>query len=259
MSARIRGRVRVTVQAALLSAILGLPRIGAAQAHTGAVRGVVKDNAGATIADVEVVAIRAGISTRTDYRGRFLLSALARGATDLSVRRIAYEPVVISVDIPEADTAEIEIRLGDVSQTLPAVVVKGQAERKRVLEEFEARRKSGVGHFITRAEIEKRHPLLLSDMVRSIPGAAIVPVENGRPVLRFARSHDSSCPPQYFVDGIRVTGFNIDDVQPGDVEGVELYAGPAGLPPQFNQLYGTTVCGTVAIWTRIPGNDPARP
>jgi hypothetical protein len=46
---------------------------------------------------------------------------------------------------------------------------------------------------------------------------------------------------------------------PVDVEGVELYAGPAGLPPEFNQLYGTTACGTVAIWTRLPGNPPAKP
>ena len=221
-------------------------------------RGVVKDSAGAAIADVEVLAIRAGISTRSDGAGRFLLSSLARGPTDLSVRRIAYAPVVVSVDVPETDTVDIEIRLGSASQSLPAVIVKGRADRKRALEEFESRRKSGVGHFITRADIEKRHPLLLSDMVRSIPGATIVLVENGRPALRFARAQ-SGCPPQYFVDGIRVTGFNIDDVQPGDVEGVELYAGPAGLPPEFNQLYGTTVCGTVAIWTRIPGNDPGKP
>lgn len=252
------GRTLAIAGASLLSAILALPSAAAAQHHTGAVSGLVRDSAGTRIQGVEVVALRAGSTTRTDSAGRFLLAALPAGSADLSLRRIAYEPVVISVDVPESDTTEIEITLGGAAQSLAAVVVNDRAERTRSLVEFESRRKTGVGHFITRAEIEKRHPLRLSDMVRTIPGAAIVPAENGRPVLRFARSHNA-CPPQYFLDGLRVSGFNIDDVPPGDVEGVELYAGPAGLPPEFNQLYGTTVCGTVAIWTRIPGNAPAKP
>src|SRR5512138_3138115 len=226
----VRGVCGVTGAVVVFLTILALPGAAAAQRRTGAVSGLVKDSAGTPIHNVEVVALRSGKSIRTDTSGRFILSGLPSGATDLGIRRIAFEPVVVNV----------------------------HAEHVRLLAEFEARRKNGVGHFITRAQIEKRHPLFLSDMVRSIPGAAIVPAENGRPVLRFARSHNS-CPPQYFLDGLRVTSFNIDDVSPGDVEGVELYAGAAGLPPEFNQLYGNTICGTVAIWTRIPGNAPAKP
>ena len=44
--------------------------------------------------------------------------------------------------------------------------------------------------------------------------------------LRSRRAR-SNCPPQFFVDGIQATGFSIDDMPPGDVEGVELYAGAA--------------------------------
>jgi hypothetical protein len=59
---------------------------------------------------------------------------------------------------------------------------------------------------------------------------------------------------------MQVSGYSIDDMPPGDVEGVELYAGAAGLPPEFNRMRGTTICGTVAIWTRIPGGgDPGKP
>jgi len=102
--------------------------------------------------------------------------------------------------------------------------------------------------------------LLLSDMMRIIPGTTILTGENGRTALRFARVGRSNCPPQFFVDGMQVTGYSIDDMPPGDVEGVELYAGAAGLPPEFNRMRGTTICGTVAIWTRIPGGgDPGKP
>ena len=44
----------------------------------------------------------------------------------------------------------------------------------------------------------------------------------------------------------------VDDFPATDVEAMELYFGPATTPVQFSQ--GAIVaCGTVVIWTRIPG------
>jgi hypothetical protein len=51
-----------------------------------------------------------------------------------------------------------------------------------------------------------------------------------------------------------VSGFNIDDMMPGDVEGIELYAGPSVVPPQFNNPRSSVNCGLVLIWTRVPGS-----
>ena len=73
--------------------------------------------------------------------------------------------------------------------------------------------------------------------MRMVPGVRIVPLDNGRSALRFARNPRANCPPQYFVDGIPTSNFDIDEVLPGDVEGVELYPGSAGVPPQFNRFY----------------------
>ena len=73
--------------------------------------------------------------------------------------------------------------------------------------------------------------------------------------LRFARNPRGNCPPQYFVDGIPASNFDIDEVLPGDVEAVELYSGAAGVPPQYNRFNGTSICGTILIWTRIPGKE----
>jgi hypothetical protein len=61
------------------------------------------------------------------------------------------------------------------------------------------------------------------------------------------------CPPQYYVDGIMLTGYNIDDMPVSDVEAIELYSGIAGLPAEYARARGNRDCGTVAIWTRIPG------
>lgn len=231
----------------------------AAQTPGGAIAGVVRDSSGAPIANVEVTAIKIAKVVRTDTAGRFVLSRLPSGSTDFTFRRLAYAPVVLSIEVPPEDTTDVEVTLGVTALQLTGMVVQDHAAQIRVWEAFETRRKQGIGHFVTRGEIEKRHPLALSDMMRTIPGAVIIPGDNGRTALRFARVGRSNCPPQFFVDGMQVTGFSIDDMPPGDVEGVELYAGAAGLPPEFNRMRGTTICGTVAIWTRIPGGEPTKP
>jgi hypothetical protein len=45
----------------------------------------------------------------------------------------------------------------------------------------------------------------------------------------------------------------VDDIGIHDVEALELYRGPAGLPPEFNDRLGRPNCGAIVIWTRLPG------
>src|SRR5262249_26101003 len=115
----------------------------------------------------------------------------------------------------------------------------------------------GFGHFVTREQIEARNPSNLSDLMRLIPGTRLTQSRvGGTSTLRFNRATmgpGRDCPPQYWVDGIKSWALNIDDIRPQDVEGIELYSGPSSLPPQFNTKEGSTVCGVVLIWTRIPG------
>lgn len=226
-----------------------------AQQRLGAVSGVVKDSGGTALSNVEVKVMRSGRTVRTDSAGHFLLAAIPAGNADIGFRRVAFEPVIVSLQIPTDDTTDVEIRLGGITALLPAVIVNDHVERSKVLEQFEARRRLGVGYFVTRADIERRRPNALSEYMRMVPGVRIVMLDNGRSALRFARNPSAKCPPQYFVDGIPASNFDIDEVLPGDVEGVELYAGAAGVPPQFNRFFGTTICGTILIWTRIPGKE----
>ena len=226
-----------------------------AQPRVGAVSGVVTDSGGNTLSNVEVMVMRSGRAVRTDSAGHFMLAAIPAGPNDIGFRRVAYEPVIVSLRIPADDTTDVEVHLGGITPLLPAVIVNDRVERSKVLEQFEARRKLGVGHFVTRGDIERRRPNALSDYMRMVPGVRIVMLDNGRTALRFARNPRGNCPPQYFVDGIPTSNFDIDEVLPGDVEGVELYAGAAGVPPQFNRFNGTSICGTILIWTRIPGKE----
>ena len=61
-----------------------------------------------------------------------------------------------------------------------------------------------------------------------IPGARLIPMRNGsQAALRFNRAQmgGRDCPPQYWVDGVKAYGLNIDDIIPQDVEGIEIYEG----------------------------------
>ena len=235
-----------------IGSLAALATPAGAQRKTGTLAGIVRDDAGAPIANVEVVAVKHAVTARTDSVGRFLLAALPAGALDLTFRRLAFEPVIVTIDLPADDTTDVEVKLTVVAQRLTGVVVNDRAPKKRVLEGFENRRRQGIGYFVTRAQIEKRDPRLLSDMLRMIPGTILIAGEAGRITLRFTRSA-RNCPPQFFVDGIQASGMGIDDIAPGDVEGVEIFAGAAGLPSEYGRMRSTSNCGTVLIWTRIPG------
>lgn len=238
-----------------LAGFLALPPRAGAQRRTGVVVGQVKDPAGAAIPDVEITAIGNAATVRSDTAGEFTLAGVPAGSVELSFRRLAFEPVHLALAVQPDDTTEVEVTLSVVAQRLKGVLVLADADRRRILEAFEARKKMGVGYFITRADIVKRNPMMLSDMVRMVPGAHLVPTNFGRIALRFARTGRNDCPPQFYVDGVPVSNFSIDEMPPGDVEGMELYPGAAGVPPEYNRVQSTVSCGTVIIWTRIPGND----
>src|ERR1700759_2500008 len=248
--------MRASVSAAVISLVVA--SVATAQVRPGGVSGIIKDSLGLPIPDVEVSDLAAGKAVRSDSAGHFLLADVPSGNVDISFRRLAYAPVVLLITIPPADTTEVQVVLGVIAQQLKGMIVQAHPDQLRQLVAFEARRKRGIGHFITRAQIEDRHPLVLSDMLRTIPGAILINADNGRTSVRFSRVARNNCPPQFFVDGVEVTGFSIDDMPPGDVEGVELYAGAAGLPPEYNRVYGTSICGTVIIWSRIPSTAKAK-
>jgi hypothetical protein len=226
-----------------------------AQKAPGAVEGTVIDPNGKPIRDVEVT-IATQPPIRSDSLGKFFVAGIEPGDHELRVRRLAFAPAVVKVEVESEDTVDVTITLSVVAQQLNAVLVHGTVARARALWQFEERRRRGFGHFITRSEIEDRHPLFMSDMVRRVPGARLSPSYGGRSVLRFTRAlmgGGRDCPPQYWIDGVMAYGYNIDDIQPGDVEGVEFYAGVSVIPPEFNNPRSNAACGVVVIWTRIPG------
>lgn len=236
--------------------VLLLPAFASVSAQSvGAISGTVRDSAGKPIPGVEVVVLQHKGAVHSDSLGDFRLVDVPAGKRQLHFRRLGFAPKSMDTVITDGSTLALTVTLDVTATEIEGMTVEEVARKRQLLADFYDRSASGFGHFITRDQIEKRNPMNLSDMMRLIPGARLVPMRfGGQATLRFNRaSGGRDCPPQYWVDGVKAYGLNIDDVTPQDVEGIEVYEGASTVPPQFNTREGTTICGVVLIWTRIPG------
>ena len=69
---------------------------------------------------------------------------------------------------------------------------------------------------IITARVYLIRPELQTGKVRvTVQEVAIVLADNGRTTVRFSRVARNNCPPQFFVDGVQVSGFSIDDMPAG--------------------------------------------
>ena len=245
------GRVRLIVSVLLLPALSSL----ASAQSVGAISGTIRDSAGAPIPGVEVVLLQRPGAVYSDSLGVFRFANVPTGKRALHFRRLGFEPKSLDADIAQDKTLALSVTLDPFATEIEGMNVEELTRRRQLLSDFYDRKSRGFGHFITRDEIEKRSPMNLSDMMRMVPGAKLVPIQGtSMAALRFNRAQTGrDCPPQYWVDGVKAYALNIDDIIPSDVEGIEIYPGASTVPPQFNTREGTTICGVVLIWTRIPG------
>jgi len=221
----------------------------------GAIRGTIKDSTGIPIPGVEIVLLQGHSAVYSDSLGVFRFANIPSGKRALHFRRLGFSPKSLEADVTEGTTLALAVVLEAYATEIEGMTVEEATRRRQMLSDFYDRSSRGFGHFVTREQIEKRNPMNLSDMMRMIPGARIVPLRgSSQATLRFSRAQGTrDCPPQYWVDGVKAWNLNIDDIVPQDVEGIEIYSGASTVPPQYNTREGTTICGVVLIWTRVPG------
>lgn len=207
----------------------------------------------------------------TDDEGAFLLHSVPPGRFNLEVQHSAYQDLTSpDWEVGPADSLSVILRVDLEVIPLAPLEVVSRSTRGAVLEAFRFRMERGLGHFITREEIERRDPIAVSDLLREVPGVRVEGGGRGRGRVSIGRAlQHRPCPVQLFVDGILanreaslptggmggLAGPVVDDfVLPNDVEGIEIYRGLAGVPAEF--VTPQAECGVVAIWTRRA--DPRR-
>lgn len=213
----------------------------------------VSDTSDTPLADADVLIPSLGMRGRSDATGRVVVSALPSGHYLVIARRFGFLPDSQHMHLRAADTdAVVRFRLRTSAYVLDTARIESAALRDKMVD-FERRRATGRGTFITRDDIERRNPMTVADLLRTVRGLA-VRTSGGRAEVRFVRANTrvdgADCPPEMWIDGVRAFGATVDEFDPGEVEGIELYRGLGQIPAEY--LSRTAGCGLVMIWTRSP-------
>jgi iron complex outermembrane receptor protein len=222
-----------------------------AWAQRGVLRGVVADSSGAPIESADVAIVALHRLTRTDDRGRFSLTELPLEQIELSVRRLGYAPKSFRIIVKPGASDSTLVTLAELPDVLAGMSATAQRARLEI-EQFYRRRARGPGTFFTRDEIEDRHAINTSDVLRMAPGIQVVRTAAGNGIRFTSTSGRRNCSPLIWLDGQKAPGMEIDQIPVRDIEGIELYQGASTTPVQFSQNTNTT-CGTIVVWTRLTG------
>jgi hypothetical protein len=241
------------VSAVLLLLLLArgaLPAQGTRDSVTalGTIDGLVSDTALTPLTGASVTILRTNIRVETGASGRFRILRVPAGQYILIIRHLGHRPASGVIEVLPNDTAFLSYTLEPAAVELERTVVTEQRLSPRLVE-FEQRRRSGEGEFLTQADIDRRNGVQTADLLRLLRGVTLVPTRGGMSSYMIVSSR-GGCLAELFVDGVRLPrGTNTEALPwPRDIAAIEVYAGPATAPPPF--AGGGSSCGVVLIWTR---------
>ncbi len=217
-------------------------------------------------ADVSVLseAGDAGRAVTTDSLGAFHIKLDSASTIRLRVSHPSYRPFTSdTVEVDKGEAVTVELHLGRDAIALKPLVVTARVDARVQAFHERVAKGTGFGHFITRADIDRRPGARVTDLLRFMPGVRIVQTApcNGCSMqdVVYLRGGSGVCSPTVLIDGLQVKQdavFTLDSyLMPDMLEGAEIYVDPSGLPASLGVT--TNPCGVIAFWTRTPeGHTP---
>jgi hypothetical protein len=197
----------------------------------------------------------------TDSAGRFMLRVAAAGTYRMITNHIGFAPVRADIELTAGDQVEIVLRLAATATTLPPVEVIARSRAPDAYLErngFYDRKAEGFGVFRTREDIERRRPMVTTDLFTGLNGVRIFHVGIQGRDIRMTRGENPNCPPRIIVDRVIVRrGGPASDpndppldalLQPVNIQAIEIYRSPSETPLEFGGSQVT--CGAVVFWTQ---------
>jgi hypothetical protein len=262
---RCQRPVLVSLLSALLAGSIARAQDTVQPPPSATLIGTVIDSGGAPLAGAEISVVGLdGLRTVTGDSGTFRLTGLPTGSVVFSVRRLGYEAATFTAQLRPGRTHRANFPLTMAAQRLRTVGIS-DTMNTHWLDQFEARRSSQRGTFLTRKDIEKRNARNGSDLVRTIPGIRVASRSNGSSEVSMTRAAGAQrCLPQMYVHGVPYSG-TLDDFGVDDIEALEVYVGISEIPAELNRSMPTGVgvrrgmaapCAVIVVWTRDPRKRP---
>lgn len=252
--------MRRLVVAASATLLIGQPLAGQNAAKTAKLKGVVRDRStGTAIRRAEIILLSDSRAVLSDSAGAFVFAEFPAGVSQLLIRALNFPALGIIVELAEGQVLDRPVVLdstaaGRAAQELPTVAVHADAPAFNYrMTEFERRRHTGRGQYVTEDEIVKSGAYSIADAIKHMRGVDYRCEGTGCYVRMFRAP--MRCLPEYIVDGRAMNDFG-PTTPIRDIIGLEVYAGPADVPGEFA---GTNAgCGVVVVWTRS-GPTPRKP
>ena len=255
-----RAVARIAIRPLIAAAVLFAAVQAPAQAQTGNITGSVRNAAnGQPIAGAQVGIPELNIGIQANNVGRYLLPNVPAGTHTVEVRFIGYGTVTAEVEVTADGTVVHDFEMRSEAISLEGVIVTGTAG---------AARRREIGNSVTQIN---------EDVFSSAPVSTVADIMQGRALgatvltnggmagagstikLRGNNSVSFSNVPLVYLDGIRVRERGLihsdeanqqtnpfDDINPADVERVEIIKGAAA-----TTLYGTEAAGgVIQIFTK---------
>lgn len=233
-----------------------------ARRPSGTIDGFISDSALNPLQSAEVKILSTNVRVNTGPNGRFRISQVPAGPYVLIIRRAGYRPTSTIVEVLASDTLRPSYALERAPTMLDAAIVTAAAVSRRNLE-FDNRRKRGLGEFMTADEINRRNSVYTTELMRRFTSINVSPSAqnfsgglphyyafNRREAGSLTDAQQQYCPMTVYVDNIAMpTPFNLDLLpSPRNLMGIEVYNGPATIPPQFAGF--NRGCGVILVWTK---------
>jgi len=231
----------------------GGPVQAQAQAHavtpTAGISGqVVNQQSRIPVSGARVNLIGTRLQSATDSAGRFTQASLGAGTYILEVRAIGYGVTSWVLRLADGELVDYVFELEPIGVDLAPIVVEGRPGYfQRRMQEFEERRRSGRGIFITHDQIEASHAATMADLLRGVPGVRLN-CRSGVCTAQMTRTARGICVADWVIDGVPASMSSTPHLPVVGIVAVEIYRSPSEAPAEF--LKADSQCGVIAIWTK---------
>lgn len=222
--------------------------------RTGVVVGRVVDAERARpIVGAQVRADVTGSTSTSADSGKFTLSALPYGTSDIVVRSIGFLPQRAVVDVIAGAPTSVTLSLLTSSNVLDTVRVRAA---RSVADDngFSTRKKAGWGRFFDAEAILRMQPFGVSDVLLRVAGVKTVTTGSNSKIMMRNQYGTYSCQPDVYLDGRKLRDItNTFDLNsyafPEDLAGIEVYTDRFDVPSEFAI---DAPCGVIAMWSLPP-------
>lgn len=187
--------------------------------------------------------------------GGFVLRGVRAGTRQLYVQGIGFTPMMRVVEVTAGDTSHVSITVGRATM-LDSVRVVAPTARTRLADQFNERRRVGVGYHRDSAQIGKF--LSFEGVFSSMP-SVVTERPRGQPVAiriggtRSRGIHTGGCVALIYIDGMRSDAAHLQSLYPRDFAAIEVYRTgemPGDLLTKFGLNPFSKPCAIVA-WTKL--------